>query len=306
MVGSAGLASNIVGLVLFHDHGHGGHSHGDGETGHSHSHDEELGQHSHEPSRPTSSSSNSVHPEAEGNIDDILPETIVRRASSHHARSRQSVTVDRSPSKRQVKRTSRQSFASVDDIYVSPAANRQFILNQAQEIQSGYTEESDSGEDGYNGDTTATSAPDNNHKRSVSIPHDNHNHTKPKEPSKGGHSHQNLNMRGVFLHVLGDALGNIGVIATALFIYLPDFSWRFYSDPVISLVITAIIFSSALPLVKSASLILLQGVPRGISLDDVKEDILLVYSPFIEHTNYRSMESRTFMSYISGNSLMLK
>jgi solute carrier family 30 (zinc transporter), member 1 len=83
-------------------------------------------------------------------------------------------------------------------------------------------------------------------------------------------------MRGVFLHVLGDALGNIGVIVTALFIWLTDFSWRFYADPVISLVITAIIFSSALPLVKSASLILLQGVPRGISLDDVKADILEV------------------------------
>jgi zinc transporter 1 len=83
-------------------------------------------------------------------------------------------------------------------------------------------------------------------------------------------------MGGVFLHVLGDALGNVGVIATALFIWLTDFSWRFYADPVISLVITAIIFSSALPLVKSASLILLQGVPSGISIDDVKEDILQV------------------------------
>lgn len=147
-------------------------------------------------------------------------------------------------------------------------------MNQAQEIQSGFQEESDSGEDGYNGDSTVTSEP--SHKRNASIPHDQHNHNKPKEPGKGGHSHGNLNMRGVFLHVLGDALGNIGVIATALFIWLTDFSWRFYSDPVISLVITAIIFSSALPLVKSASLILLQGVPRGISLDEVKEDILRV------------------------------
>lgn len=90
-------------------------------------------------------------------------------------------------------------------------------------------------------------------------------------------------MRGVFLHVLGDALGNIGVIATALFIWLTDFSWRFYADPVISLVITAIIFSSALPLVKSASLILLQGVPMGISLDDVKEDILEVPRTLLPH-----------------------
>ena len=271
VVGSAGLASNIVGLVLFHDHGHGGHSHGEEGGAHSHNHDVETAAHSHGHTNPTSSSS-SVHPAEDGDIDDILPETIVRRASTHIAPPRTN-TVDRSP-KRSAKRTRGRSFASADDIFVSPAANRQFIMNQAQEIQSGFQEESDSGEDGYNGDTPVTSEP--SHKRSASIPHDQHNHNKPKVPGKAGHSHGNLNMRGVFLHVLGDALGNIGVIATALFIWLTDFSWRFYADPVISLVITAIIFSSALPLVKSASLILLQGVPRGISLDDVKEDNLTV------------------------------
>lgn len=35
-----------------------------------------------------------------------------------------------------------------------------------------------------------------------------------------GHSHGNMNMRGVFLHVLGDALGNVGVIAAGLVIWL--------------------------------------------------------------------------------------
>ena len=75
--------------------------------------------------------------------------------------------------------------------------------------------------------------------------------------SQGHGGHGNLNLKGVFLLVLGHALGNIGVVMTALF---TDFSWRFHSDPVISLVITSIIFLSALPLVKSTSSILLQGV----------------------------------------------
>jgi solute carrier family 30 (zinc transporter), member 1 len=274
-VGSAGLASNIVGLLLFHEHSHGeeGHSHGGTEGGeHSHSHDIEAEPHSHShPAKSANPSSSTSTPPGDS-IDDFLPETVVRRASTPKVRIDK---INRSPSRRTSKRASRQSFASANDIYVSPAANRQNILDQAQEIQSGYNHDTDSGEeDGYNGDTTVTSVPAR--QRSGSIPHDHHNHAKPKENGKSGHSHQNLNMRGVFLHVLGDALGNIGVIATALFIWLTDFSWRFYSDPVISLVITAIIFSSALPLVKSASLILLQGVPRGISLDDVKEDILQV------------------------------
>jgi len=81
-------------------------------------------------------------------------------------------------------------------------------------------------------------------------------------------------MRGVFLHVFGDALGNIGVIGTALFIWLTPYSWRFYADPVISLVITVIILCSALPLCRAASRILLQAVPTGLNVDDIKADIL--------------------------------
>ena len=80
-------------------------------------------------------------------------------------------------------------------------------------------------------------------------------------------------MRGVFLHVMGDALGNIGVIGSALFIWLTPFSWRFYADPAISLIITIIILCSAIPLCKAASRILLQAVPAGLSIDDIKEDI---------------------------------
>jgi solute carrier family 30 (zinc transporter), member 1 len=80
-------------------------------------------------------------------------------------------------------------------------------------------------------------------------------------------------MRGVFLHVMGDALGNIGVIASALFIWLTSYKWRFYADPAISLVITVIILASAIPLCKAASRILLQAAPIGMSVDDIKEDI---------------------------------
>lgn len=107
--------------------------------------------------------------------------------------------------------------------------------------------------------------------------HKDHKHNQPKEPKSSGgghgHSHADLNMRGVFLHVLGDALGNIGVIGSALFIWLTDFWWRFYADPAISLIITVIILLSAIPLCKAASRILLQAVPEHLSIDDINEDI---------------------------------
>lgn len=83
-----------------------------------------------------------------------------------------------------------------------------------------------------------------------------------------------MNMRALLLHVLGDALGNVGVIATGLIIWLTTWSFKSYFDPIISLVITVIIFSSALPLVRSASFILLQGVPSTVSIEEVRSSIL--------------------------------
>lgn len=63
-----------------------------------------------------------------------------------------------------------------------------------------------------------------------------------------GHSHGSMNMQAVLLHVLGDALGNVGVIAAGLVIWLTEWKYKYYFDPLISLIITIIIFSSALPL----------------------------------------------------------
>lgn len=127
--------------------------------------------------------------------------------------------------------------------------------------------------------------------------HEEHAHEQMKQISikhKHHHAHESMNMHALVLHVLGDALGNVGVIATGLVIWLTSWSFKYYFDPVISLVITIIIFSSALPLgvyphfhvqtqtmltyaaVRSASFILLQGVPPTISLDQVRSAILAV------------------------------
>ncbi|KAJ8698922.1 Zinc resistance conferring protein [Pleurotus ostreatus] len=91
----------------------------------------------------------------------------------------------------------------------------------------------------------------------------------------GGHSHAgSMNMRALLLHVLGDALGNVGVIVTGLIIWLTNWSFKFYFDPIISLVIATIIFSTALPLVRSTSFVLLQRAPSTISIERVRAAIL--------------------------------
>ena len=55
-------------------------------------------------------------------------------------------------------------------------------------------------------------------------------------------------MHALLLHVIGDALGNVGVIATGLVIWKTNWAYKYYFDPFISLVITMIIFSTAMPL----------------------------------------------------------
>ena len=55
----------------------------------------------------------------------------------------------------------------------------------------------------------------------------NENEEKKKEKSSG-----QMNMRGVYLHILGDALGSVIVIVAALIVKYFDGKWTFYVDPV--------------------------------------------------------------------------
>ncbi|KAG9615571.1 zinc/cadmium resistance protein, partial [Aureobasidium melanogenum] len=168
---------------------------------------------------------------------------------------------------------SRSRAYSVEDVPVNPSSFRRSIIetSRLQDIESGENTEESAAEDDNAEETTQQPLLNKNGsngygsiQKSKPIDHKKHKHRQPKEQSSGGghgHSHADLNMRGVFLHVMGDALGNIGVIASALFIWLTDYSWRFYTDPGISLIITCIILASAIPLCLAASRILLQAVP---------------------------------------------
>ncbi|RLV95777.1 Zinc/cadmium resistance protein [Spathaspora sp. JA1] len=208
VVGIAGLCSNGVGLVLFHEHGH---SHG-----HSHSHtDEEAIAGEVVPVPPRSFVTEST-PLLRGEISgsqvfDYMPDTVVERYSS--------------PPPTQ--------HSTLDETIPQPEQTKP-----------------------------------HQHDHLSSPPHEHDDHK--TQPVK----RKSLNMEGVFLHVLGDALGNVGVIITALIIWKTDYSWRFYADPVTSLLITLIIFNSALPLCRKSSKILLQATPPYINSNLIVEQIV--------------------------------
>ncbi|XP_068795972.1 calcium/manganese antiporter SLC30A10 isoform X2 [Struthio camelus] len=81
-----------------------------------------------------------------------------------------------------------------------------------------------------------------------------------------------LNIRGVLLHVMGDALGSVVVVITAtIFHILPlradaPCNWQCYIDPSLTVIMVLIILSSAFPLIKETSIILLQMVPKGVNM----------------------------------------
>lgn len=77
---------------------------------------------------------------------------------------------------------------------------------------------------------------------------------------------ENLNVRGAWLHVLGDALGSVGAIAAGLGIYFFGWSW---ADPVASFIIAALVLYSAWGLIRETLDVLMEGVPKGISVDEV-------------------------------------
>jgi solute carrier family 30 (zinc transporter), member 1 len=112
----------------------------------------------------------------------------------------------------------------------------------------------------------------------IPINHHNHRHTTVSVKSPG----RDLGMLGVFIHVLGDAINNIGVIIAAVLVWQLKAEGRYYADPAVGIFISLMILLSAIPLVKKSGAILLQTAPKGVNPEDVKHDIEMVtaYSSF--------------------------
>ncbi|ELT90648.1 hypothetical protein CAPTEDRAFT_151660 [Capitella teleta] len=83
-----------------------------------------------------------------------------------------------------------------------------------------------------------------------------------------------LNMRAVFLHVLGDALGSVIVIISALIIKYVDADWKFKVDPAMSMAMVLIILCTTIPLLKQSAMILLQTAPTHIQVQEIQEKLI--------------------------------
>lgn len=85
-----------------------------------------------------------------------------------------------------------------------------------------------------------------------------------------GHKHD-LNMRGAFLHVIGDLLGSVAAIVAGVLILTLGWLW---ADAVCSILISLIIIFGAWRLILESVNVLLEGTPSHINLGLVEEKIL--------------------------------
>jgi cobalt-zinc-cadmium efflux system protein len=85
--------------------------------------------------------------------------------------------------------------------------------------------------------------------------------------------HGGLNVRGAYLHVLGDALGSVAALSAAVIVATTGWT---VADPVVSIALSALILFGAWSLLKESVNILLEAVPAHVRLDQVKARLLTV------------------------------
>jgi cobalt-zinc-cadmium efflux system protein len=81
---------------------------------------------------------------------------------------------------------------------------------------------------------------------------------------------ENLNLRGAFLHVMGDILGSVGaIIAGVLMVF-----WRWYlADPIVSVMVSVLILYSSWHLLRDSVEVLLEGTPRHLNIATILSDM---------------------------------
>ncbi|XP_059528718.1 proton-coupled zinc antiporter SLC30A8 [Myotis daubentonii] len=93
-----------------------------------------------------------------------------------------------------------------------------------------------------------------------------------------GHSHKevqaNASVRAAFVHALGDLFQSISVLTSALIIYFkPDYKM---ADSICTFVFSVLVLASTVTVLKDFSILLMEGVPKNLNYNAVKELILAV------------------------------
>ena len=84
---------------------------------------------------------------------------------------------------------------------------------------------------------------------------------------------ESLNLRGAFLHILGDVLGSMGAMMAGVAIIFWGIYW---ADPAVSALVSVLILISAWRLVRESVEVLLEGTPAHVNLSLMREELCRV------------------------------
>lgn len=100
--------------------------------------------------------------------------------------------------------------------------------------------------------------------------HASHNDS---QPTSSVHEKPEISVRTISMWADSDLLANLAVTLASLAIWKHPHSKVEYLDPALSLVISLAILSRTFPIIGESARALLQAVPPGLNVDDVREDI---------------------------------
>ncbi|MFX0182154.1 MAG: cation diffusion facilitator family transporter [Candidatus Hodarchaeota archaeon] len=117
-----------------------------------------------------------------------------------------------------------------------------------------------------------------------------------------GSKKNDLNIQGLFYHMIADASSSIGIIIAAIIIFLTGWS---FLDPLVSLFISLVILRWAWVILKESSTILLEMTPSGLNINILKDDITEQF-PMIDNVDNIHLWSitpdmRVFTAHVTLN-----
>ncbi len=119
---------------------------------------------------------------------------------------------------------------------------------------------------------------DHNHEHGHDHEHEhenNHHHDSDDEEiglhDEEEHKNTNVNLRASFVHVLGDALQNVGVLIAGGIIFLfPNFS---IADPICTYIFSIIVGLTTIRILKDCIFVLMEGSPIDIDIEQLEKDL---------------------------------
>ncbi|WCJ20888.1 Cation efflux family protein [Euphorbia peplus] len=242
-VSIGGLVVNVVGLIFFHEEHHHAHG-GSGSCSHSHSHSHSHSSHSHQ---------DHLHSHGHGDHEDhheciSVSHGCHEKTSSTHDDHHQHQHCDHDHS----------HDLNHDHVHHHDHSHHHEHHDDTQHQHHCHSSTS------HNSVSTSNCSLGNSDSLLIKPLSDD-----KKETKKRQHRHIDHNMEGIFLHVLADTLGSVGVVISTLLI---KYKGWLVADPACSIFISVLIVSSVISLLRNSAEILLLRVPRSHE-QDIREAI---------------------------------